>query len=567
MTAKNQVFFRLEDNNGLVIDLFAGGGGASTGIELAIGRYVDIAINHDPAAIALHEMNHPKTKHYCESVWDVDPKEVVQARHVDLLWMSPDCKHFSKAKGGKPVEKKIRGLAWIGLRWAGMVHPDVIMLENVEEFKTWGPVRHGRPVRSKKGETFRQFIQQFADLGYDVEFRELVACDYGAPTKRKRFFMIARCDGKQITWPQPTHGDRKNPAVTKGLLKPYESAASIIDWSIPCKSIFERKKPLAENTLKRIARGIQKFVIDNPEPFIMCNNTGNVPKPVSEPVPVITTGPRNFLVTPFMVPIGYGEADKQKPRINDIQDPTSTIVSSTKQYLVAPTLIQFHSETGENETRGQQLEKPLMTVDGSPRYGLVSAFIHKYFDGTYQGAGASAEAPLPTVTAMDHNSIVTAHIIQMNHNSIGSDMKEPINTIVAGEGHIGEVRAFLIKYYNGDGGQDLNDPLHTVTTDDRFGLVTVAGQKYQIADIGLRMLTPRELYRAQGFPDDYIIDRTKDGKPYPAKEQVARCGNSVPPAFAEALVRSNLQDKCSSEKIVRMDQLHQHEENATIGIN
>jgi DNA (cytosine-5)-methyltransferase 1 len=532
----------------IIVDNFAGGGGASTGIELAIGRSVDIAINHDPAAIAMHRANHPNTEHYCENVWEVDPRKAVRGRPVALAWFSPDCKHFSKAKGGKPVNKKIRGLAWIVLKWAALVRPRVIMLENVEEFQTWGPLNRRRhPIKSKKGQTYWKWRGQLEALGYKVETKELIAADYGAPTKRKRFFMVARCDGKPIVWPEPTHGDRNSEEVKNGLLKPYVPAADIIDWDIPCKSIFDRSKPLAENTMKRIARGLQKFVIENAEPFI--------------------------------VPIGYGERKGQAPRVNDINEPLGTIVSSGKHYLctpylavntsnhpggsieqpvhtittgghhelIAPTLIQYHSETTKGEVRGQSIQEPIMTIDSNPRYGLVSAFISKYYAGTYKGAGSICDEPLHTVTSKHHNALVTAHIIQMNNNMVGTDMNEPLNTIVAGAGHLGEVRAFLIKYYGQGVGQDIKEPLDTVVGKDRFGLVTIEGQDYQIVDIGMRMLEPHELFKAQGFPEDYIIDRDDKGNPYPKKEQVARCGNAVPPPFAEALVRANLPELCDSE--------------------
>lgn len=428
----------------LIVDSFAGGGGASTGIELAIGRSVDIAINHDEAAILMHKTNHPATKHYCENIWDVDPVKATEGKPVGLMWASPDCKHFSKAKGGKPVEKKIRGLAWVVLKWAGKVKPRVIMLENVEEFVTWGPVRKGKPVKSKKGLTFEKFKSQLKSLGYVVDHRELRACDYGAPTTRKRFFLIARCDGKPIVWPEPTHGDPDSMEVRCGVLKPWRTAAECIDWSIPCPSIFERKKPLADNTLRRIARGIQKYVIDNPEPFI----------------------------------------------------------------------IQYHSFKGQ-EFRGQDIHSPLQTVDTSNRYGLVIPFISKFY-----GTGT------------------------------GQPVKEPLHTITTSPGHFAEVRTFLMTYYgNGDDiGQRLDEPLRTITTKDRFGIVTVKGVDYQIVDIGMRMLAPRELFRAQGFPDDYIIDHDYTGKTYSKTQQVARCGNAVPPPFAKALVEANLPEMCRQEK-------------------
>ena len=403
----------------LIVDNFAGGGGASTGIELATGRSVDIAINHDPAAIAMHRANHPSSKHYCENVWDVDPVEACAGRPVGLAWFSPDCKHFSKAKGGKPVEKAIRGLAWVAIRWAKLVRPRVIILENVEEFTTWGPLIGNRPDPMRKGQTFRRFVHALKRYGYRVEWNELRACDYGAPTIRKRFFLIARCDGLPIVWPEPTHGDPSTLFVASGILHPWRTAAEIIDWTIPCPSIYDRKKPLCENTMRRIARGLRKFVLEHPQPYIVDDH-------------------------------------------------------------IAPFLIQYHTEQSGKEVRGQAVDKPLMTADSSNRYGLVTAL--------------------------------------------------------------------LIKYYGQGEGQSLREPLHTITVKDRFGLVIVRGEPYQIIDIGLRMLTPRELFRAQGFPEDYIIDRDADGKHYPKSAQVARCGNAVPPPFAEALVRANLPEMCGEEE-------------------
>jgi DNA (cytosine-5)-methyltransferase 1 len=442
----------------IIVDNFAGGGGASTGIEMATGLSVDIAINHDPAAIAMHKVNHPDTEHYCESVWDVDPVSTIKGRKVGLAWFSPDCKHFSKAKGGKPVDRNIRGLAWIAVKWAIAVKPRVIMLENVEEFKTWGPLLdNGYPDESQKGKTFESFVKALESLGYQVEFKELRACDYGAPTIRKRFFMIARCDGKQIKWPEPTHGDPQSLEVQAGRLKPWRAASEIIDWSIGTPSIFKRKKKLAHNTMRRIARGLQKFVIDNPVPFIA---------------------------------------------------PINPVFEDNRQ-LVSAFLTQYYTETNPDEVRGQSLREPIYTIPTANRFGLV-----------------------------------TSHLIKFRGTNYGHKATEPLHTITAGGNHLGEVRAFLMAYYGASIGQELTDPLHTITTKDRFGLVTVSGQNYQIADIGMRMLQPHELYAGQGFPSNYIIDRDFEDKPYPKTEQVARVGNSVPPPFAEALVRANLPEYC-----------------------
>ena len=624
-------------NGELIVDNFAGGGGASTGIEMATGISVDIAINHDPEAIRMHKANHPSTKHYCENVWAVDPVEACGGRPVALAWFSPDCKHFSKAKGGKPKDKNIRGLAWVALRWAGLVRPRVIMLENVEEFKTWGPLNRRRhPIKSKQGVTFRKFVSQLKELGYEVEFRELVAADYGAPTTRKRFFMVARCDGKPIVWPEPTHGPADSEAVKAGLLKPYVGAYTQLDFSLPCPSIFDTKeeimekygiraqRPLAPKTMERIARGLKKFVIDNAEPFIVPigygERKGQEPRvhDVKRPLPTIVGSGKHYLCEPYLVQCKYdNEAqDVEKPlgtvttvgshllvepymvqigqtgftadRSKDVREPLTTIVSKNehcliepklapcimcnnennvgasvesplptittgnRNFVVAPTLIQYHSETANGDVRGQQLDEPIMTVDGSNRYGLVTSFLHKYYDGGYTGAGDSLENPLPTVTSWDHNSLCAVNLIQMNNNCDGRDVREPIPTITAGDGHFGEVRAFLMKFYGQGTGQDIKEPLDTVTTKDRFGLVTVNGVDYQIVDIGLRMLEPRELYGCQGFPDDYIIDRDYTGKEYPRSEQVRRCGNAVCPPIPSALVKANLPEMCVAERTGNM---------------
>lgn len=554
-------------NGELIIDNFAGGGGASTGIEMATGYSVDIAINHDPEAIRMHKTNHPNMKHYCESVWDADPVKICEGHPVALAWFSPDCKHFSKAKGGKPKDKNIRGLAWVALRWAGRVRPRVIMLENVTEFQTWGPLnRRHRPIKSRRGQTYRKFLRQLEDLGYDVSTRELVAADYGAPTMRRRFFLIARCDGKQIVWPEPEYGPRGSEAVKAGLLKPYIGAYTQIDFSRPCPSIFDTReeilekygiraqRPLAEKTMRRIARGLKKFVLDNLNPFLIeVNHDGGDDrrlKDLADPLPTMT-GRNGFgVVQPVFSP--YIMCNNENNVGEGIRDGLSTVTTGNRNFLMAPTLIQYHSETTGGEVRGQRLEEPIMTVDGSNRYGLVAAFIQKYFDRGYKGAGADMEEPLPTITAVDHNSICAAHLIQMNNHCDGLDIAEPIGTITAGGWHFSEVRAFLIKYYGQGVGQDAREPLDTVPTHDRFGLVTVQGVDYAIVDIGLRMLEPRELYGCQGFPDDYIIDRDCAGKSYSRSEQVKRCGNAVCPPIPAALVRANLPELCVAERMPNM---------------
>lgn len=443
--------FILDLSRELIIDNFAGGGGTSCGIELALGRHVDIAINHDPEAVAMHTLNHPQTEHHCESVWDIDPLAVTQGRPVGLAWFSPDCKHFSKAKGGKPRDKRIRGLAWVAVRWAALVRPRVILLENVEEFQTWGPLlADGTPCPARRGDTFRGFVHQLQEQGYAVEWRELRACDYGAPTTRKRLFLIARCDGKPIVWPAPTHGAPGSTGVKSRALKPWRTAAECIDWTIPTPSIFERDRPLAEATMRRIARGVRRYVIEAKRPFVVETPAGKV--------------------APVMTEI----ANASSPRCMPAGEPMRTICAETK----------------------------------GGHFALVTAFLAKHFGGNYTGPGASLTDPMHTVTTQDHHALVCA---------------------------------FLTKYY-GEGGQDqgVGDPLHTIPTVDRFGLVTVEQQQYRIADIGMRMLEPRELYRAQGFPESYQIAPVIDGKPLPKRAQVRMCGNSVSPPLAAALARANV---------------------------
>jgi DNA (cytosine-5)-methyltransferase 1 len=453
----------------LVIDNFAGGGGASTGIERAIGRPVDIAINHDPQAIAMHQANHPQTLHLCESVWDVNPREVCAGRPVGLAWFSPDCKHFSKAKGGKPVEKKIRGLAWVAVRWAATVKPRVICLENVEEFVTWGPLtQDGRPCPRNRGREFGAFVNALRRLGYSVEWRELRASDYGAPTSRKRLFLVARCDGQPITWPKPTHGPG---------LKPHRTAAECIDWSLPCPSIFERERPLADATLRRVAAGVQRFVIDAAEPFIV--HIGHT---------------------------GHGDAGK----VRGLGEPLSTVTSKAEHLLVMPTLVDVaHGEVSPSGVKrwGKgyvDVQQPMRTVTASGNQALVSAFLVKHYTGV---VGQELKRPIGTVTSVDHHSLVYA---------------------------------FLVKFY-GNGGQwaGCDEPMHTLPTKDRMGLVMVAGEPHRIADIGLRMLQPRELARAQGFGDDYLLSAPDRGLSLPKHAQVRMIGNSVCPPMAHALVAAN----------------------------
>lgn len=539
---------------GLVIDNFAGGGGASTGIEMALGRPVDIAINHDPEAIAMHEINHPHTKHYCESVWEVDPREITGGRPVDLCWFSPDCKHFSKAKGGKPVKKEIRGLAWVAIRYAATVRPRVIMLENVEEFVTWGPLAEGRPCPKNKGRTFKSFVNALRRHGYQVEWRELRANQFGAATIRKRLFLIARCDGLPIVWPEPTHLPIGSPEVKAKQAKPQRLAADIIDWSLPCPSIFTRKKPLAEATLRRIARGIQRYVIDAAEPFLVKVNHGYDyfrGQPLDEPLQTITSKLGTGLVVPTLAPFITEHANASTQRNMPVEAPLRTICAQVKGghfAVVAPTLVQLgYGERPGQAPRAPGLGKPLGTVvAGGGKHGLVAAFLAKHYGGNYTGPGAPLDAPAPTVTTVDHNALVTSHLVKLRNNCIGQDVREPIHTLTTG-GHMGEVRAFLLKYYDTAVGQPLTEPLHTITTKDRLGLVMVKGEPYQIVDIGMRMLEPHELYAAQGFPADYIHNRTLTNPKLPKDAQVRMCGNSVCPPVAAALVRANLVEQQQSE--------------------
>lgn len=535
-----------------VVDNFAGGGGASTGMELALGYPVDIAVNHDADAIAMHKVNHPYTRHFQEDVFAIDPEQVTGGRAVGIAWFSPDCKHFSRAKGGKPVDKKIRGLSWVVLRWAmSSVAPRVIFMENVPEIKTWCPLieidGQMRPDPAREGETFNGFVAMLTDgiekehpafleaceflkiepdsedgdrlaagLGYAVSWKEMKACDYGAPTIRNRFYLIARRDGQPIVFPEPTHG--------KGR-KPYRTAAECIDWSLPCPSIFGRKKELAENTLRRIARGLDKFVLRNASPYIMCNNTNNVPHGVNEPLPTQTTGNRN--------------------------------------YLCAPSLIQYHSEQGKGEVRGQELNKPIMTIDGSPRYAMSACYLTKYFGGERQ-AGASLSEPAPTVTAIDHSALAAANLL---HYYGGADhasrVDNPLPTVTTLPRHY-VVKTYLQKM---DAVQDfgnwacvrelLNKYAGYSIAADEILIMEIDGERYFISDIGMRMLKAQELMLAQGFPRDYIIDiEPHIGKRYSEAKQIARMGNAVCPPVAEALVRANCAENTSQRVIATMAMLN-----------
>lgn len=589
----------------IIVDNFAGGGGASTGIELATGRTVAIAINHDPDAILMHKTNHPYTEHLQASVWDVDPVKVCRGRPVGLAWFSPDCKHFSKAKGAALVDRNIRGLAWIVLRWAGTVRPRVIILENVEEFQTWGPVRRGKPIKSKAGTTYWKFRKQLSDLGYQIDSRELVAADYGGPTTRKRFVLVARCDGKPIVWPERTNAPRDSQEVRTGKLKPWRSAAEIIDWNLPCPSIFATKaqvkkqygvnavRPLADNTLRRIIRGVDKFTIKSSEPFIVqCNHAGgdrtqSVAEPMSvisshhgfgvvnpliapititntgssvgggadQPVHTIRTGGGGqLLVTPNLMSIGQtGGGD----RIRDVREPAPTTVSKAEACVVAPSLIQYHSEQSEN-VRAQGLGGPINTVDASNRYGLTCANLVEYYS---TGRPLDINEPMHTITSHDREALTTAHVVKFKGTNIGSSAADPMQTETAGGGQFAVCKVHFCKIRPEDNFQHwsgirslLNRYCDYHIAQDEILLLEIGMQLYYIADIGLRMLTPRELYNAMGFPPDYQIDRDYLGHEYGKSKQVARCGNAVCPPMAEAVVRSNLPEWCAA-KITTMAQL------------
>lgn len=582
-------------HQGLVIDSFAGGGGASTGIERALGRPVDVAINHDPEAVALHAANHPATRHYCQSVWKADPLEVTGGRPVDLAWFSPDCKHFSKAKGGKPVEKNIRDLAWVVVLWARRVRPRVIMLENVEEFRDWGPLIEAedgrlRPCPLRKGLTYRRWKRELVKLGYTVEERKLRACDYGAPTIRKRLFVVARCDGQPIVWPAPMHADPRAIAARQpngaGPLLPWRTAAECIDWSIPCPSIFTRTRPLAEATLRRIARGVMRYVVNAEMPFIVPapgraggpfivgvgGRMGQSPeRPVSAPFQTVTAKGDSALVEPFIVPITHTGDLRGHP----VSEPLRTITTAHRgeQALVAPYLVPRYGERpaglagissgsrarrAGQEPRCQPIDQPLSTVVPTANGAqLVAAFLAQHNTGV---VGHGAQEPVSTIVGKGCTQGVVAamlsHAYTSNTCGGNGDPRAPMKTVTTG-GHHALVAAFLQKYYGTDQDPRLTEPLHTVTTKDRFGVVharlarnqkmlsatptvDIDGQTWAIADIGMRMLTPRELFNAQGFPAGYIIDPIMNGRPLTRTAQIRMCGNSVCPPVAEALVQANL---------------------------
>ncbi|WP_099866051.1 DNA cytosine methyltransferase [Pararhizobium haloflavum] len=585
----------------LIVDSFAGGGGASTGIEMALGRSPDIAINHDADALAMHEVNHPETLHLSKNIWKVDPLEAVGYRPVGLAWFSPDCKHFSKAKGGRPVKRNIRDLAWVVVLWAKRVRPAVIMLENVEEFRDWGPLIEREPgtwvpCPERKGAIFKKWTSELRRLGYKLEFRELRACDYGAPTIRKRFFMIARRDGLPIVWPDPTHGPPDDPDVIAGKKKPWRTAAEIIDWSIPCPSIFDSSetikqlfgvraiRPLADATMRRIARGVVRYVLEAKRPFIVRTDMAsaasrNGVNPIDDPLRTQTTAGSHAVVVPSFVGCG-GRAGQSAPRCGDeplgtmtakpdgcvvtahltygqqgggnrpVDAPHHTITASSKDQnaVVAATMVQ----TGYGEREGQvpralDIGKPLGTqVAGGAKHGVVAAFLAQHNNDSRRIGGVNpgrpAGEPLATLTASGaQQQVVSAFMSRQFSASIGHALREPAATDTAGVNKSALIAPFLTKYYGTGDGARVDGPMHTDTVKDRMGLVTVEidGATYAIADIGMRMLTPRERFRAQGFPDDYVIDRRIDGSPITGTAQGSCCGNSVCPPLAAALVGAN----------------------------
>jgi DNA (cytosine-5)-methyltransferase 1 len=506
----------------IFVDNFAGGGGASEGAEQALERPVHTAVNHWDVALACHAANHPSSIHRCEDVYAIDPREAIGDLRVGGGWFSPDCTNHSRAKGGKPRDQKIRGLAWVAVKWARTVRPRVLFLENVVEFLDWGPLdsKTGKPIEARKGEIFRRWVRELEKLGYVVQWRALVAADYSAPTSRKRLYLIARCDGLPIVWPEPTHGP--------GRAHPHRTAAEIIDWSIPCPSIFERKKPLAEPTLRRIAAGIRRFVLESGDPFI---------------VPV--THPRDA-------------------RVHSIRQPLRTVTAANRGELalVCPTLI--HRSNGERKGQAPRIydiRRPIGTIVAKGlKHALVTAFITKHYgspENRMRAIGQDARAPLSTVTARDHHAVTAAFLTKFYGTAgAGADVREPVPTITAGGGrgggHIGEVRALLERFAPGTPLRpvraqcDLFDG--TPSNDAPLGTVVINGERYAIVDIGMRMLQPRELFRAQGFPESYVIDpvaevKTKRGTVVRRKlnkgEQIALAGNSVCPPVARELIRAN----------------------------
>ena len=587
----------------LFVDSFAGGGGASTGIEMATGHPVDIAINHDESAIMMHKRNHPYTEHYREDIWLVDPVKATRGQHVRLAWFSPDCKHFSRAKGAALVDKHIRGLAWVVLRWAGTVKPDVIMLENVPEFVTWGPVRKGKPIKSKAGQTYQKWHRQLSELGYQIESRELCAADYGAPTIRTRFCLIARRDGQPIVWPERTHAPAGSEEVRSGKCRPWRAAAEIIDWSLPCYSIFDSRKeikekygvnavrPLSDNTMRRIIRGVDKHTIKSGRPFIVQAKFQNAPQDISRPLTTITAVGAHELVDPVLAPATFSNTSGSVGFQAD--KPVHTITSDGQQVLSAAFLQQYHAETTET-ARTCGLDRPMQTIDASNRYGLVSVTLAEYYGngapldiaepmhtvtshdrealisavlhpthaGGYHGRGNLPTQPLNTITASGGINLEAAHIVKFKGTNLGQTPEEPLQTVTAQSNPFALCRTIIRRY---DPAEDmgrwpqvralLNRYCGYALAENEIILLLIGGSVYYIRDILLRMLTPRELYDAMGFPHDYIIDRDVDGRPISRADQVARCGNAVCPAVSEAMVRANLPE-CARRQFESMDELH-----------
>ncbi|CQH11191.1 TPA: DNA cytosine methyltransferase [Yersinia enterocolitica] len=614
--------------DGLVVVGFAGGGGSCEGIKQALGYEPHIAMNHNPVAMAMHAINHPRTLHYPEDIFSVDPLISTGGLPVLLGWFSPDCRHFSKAKGGTPVKKEIRGLAWVVLRWALAVRPRFLMLENVEEFRGWGPLLtdsqgNHRPDPARKGETFKAFIDMLgtgidgnhpaltevceflkidingpeaaklvSGLGYNVDHRELKACDYGTPTIRKRLFVVGRCDGEPVVWPEPSHGEPNSASVLSGMLQPWRTAAECIDWSQPTRSIFGRKKDLADNTLRRIVKGLQRFVIDNPDPFIVrLGQTGfgsdRLQYPLDQPLTTITSKAEHLLLEPYAVKCNHTSTKSKYDcfRGQSLRDPLQTITRTHGFAIAAPVVVRQFGNSTAND-----INTPLGTVTagGGGKSQLTCAHLAKHYGGNYTGAGININQPLHTITTVDHHALCTSHLVQLRGTCRdGKPITEPVPTLTAGGNHVGIINAFLTKYYGTGGSVDLSEPIHAVTTKERFGLVEnnfdvepltdeqrynawncarlvdhfsdspddwplfpaprpqyLSVGEYIIVDICMRMLIARELYNASGFPPDYIIDRDIDGTLWPKSEQVARCGNAVPPPFAEALVRANMPELC-----------------------
>ncbi|WES88802.1 DNA cytosine methyltransferase [Dickeya fangzhongdai] len=655
---------RPDTENGLVVVGFAGGGGSCEGIKQALGFEPHIAMNHNPVAMAMHAMNHPRTLHYPEDIFSVDPVVSTGGLPVLLGWFSPDCRHFSKAKGGTPVKKEIRGLAWVVLRWALAVRPRVLMMENVEEFRGWGPLiadkkGHLYPDPARAGETFQGFVGMLgagvphnhpsideaceflkikrdsdearrltAGLGYNVDHRELRASDHDTPTIRKRLFVVARRDGNPVQWPEPTHGDPATASVIDGLIKPWRTAAECIDWSIPTRSIFGRKKDLADNTLRRIVRGLQRFVIDNPNPYIVrIGQTGyggsGMQYSCEQPLTTITSKNEHCLIEPFVVKANHTSTKTKYDcfRGQSMRRPLQTITKTHGFSVAAPVVVrQFGNSNAQRPDhpvgtimpggggktqvasavlvgaggpaysgKPRDINSPAITLTTKSHTALVSANLIKHYGGNYSGAGVGVGEPLHTITTTDHHALTTSHLVKLRGTCRdGQAVDEPMPTVTAGGNHVGEVRAFLTKYYGNErDGIAVDEPMHTIPTRDRFGLTSVQCEpepltddqrygawwcarlfdkfsdanadfhlfpvprqqylsvgEYVIVDICMRMLEPRELYNANGFPPDYIIDRDADGNVISKADQVARCGNAVCPPVARALVRANLPEYC-----------------------